>query len=324
MNAYLIHENDDWLPPFRAALRRADVPFEEWRLHEGHFDLTEEPPPGVYFNRMSASAHTRGHTASVAHARVLLPWLEARGRRVLNGAAALRLEMSKAQQGAALQRAGLRVPPTRVVSGGAEALAAAAEDLPLPFVVKPNRGGKGLGVQRFGAREAFRHFLHESELDPNKTGRALSPDGITLLQAYVEPAAPFVTRCEFVGGRFLYAIRADTSQGFELCPAEACRMDGAGDDAPLFTLREDVPANLIERYERFMQQAGLDIAGIEFIEDAEGRAWTYDVNGTTNYNPDVEAAAGESGADAVAALIARELDGARREAETRASASVGA
>ena len=33
---------------------------------------------------------------------------------------------------------------------------------------------------------------------------------------------------EFVGGEFLYAVRVDTSQGFELCPADACRID---DDA---------------------------------------------------------------------------------------------
>ena len=31
-----------------------------------------------------------------------------------------------------------------------------------------------------------------------------------------------ITRAEFVGGRFLYAVEVDTSSGFELCPADAC------------------------------------------------------------------------------------------------------
>ena len=29
---------------------------------------------------------------------------------------------------------------------------------------------------------------------------------------------------------------------------------------------------------------GLDLAGIEFVEDADGNRYTYDINGTTNYS----------------------------------------
>ena len=32
------------------------------------------------------------------------------------------------------------------------------------------------------------------------------------------------------------------------------------------------------------QGEGIDIAGIEFIEDADGKRYTYDINGTTNYS----------------------------------------
>jgi hypothetical protein len=52
-------------------------------------------------------------------------------------------------------------------------------------------------------------------------------DGITLVQRYIRAPEPFITRVEFVGGRFFYAVRVDTSQGFELCPADACQVDGA-------------------------------------------------------------------------------------------------
>ena len=304
MKAYLLHENDDWMPPFRAALGRAGVPFEEWFMDGGQFNLAGAPPEGVFFSRVSASAHTRGHAAGVEYARALLGWLGAHGRRVLNGRRALALEMSKARQLAALEQHGLRTPPTCVVSGGPGALIEAAETMPLPFVAKPNRGGKGLGVRRFDTRGAFADYARSEDF------AAASPDGLTLLQPYIEAREPIITRCEFVGGRFLYAIRADTSEGFELCPAEACRVD-AQDAAPLFVLREDVDARFIQQCERFTQAVGLDVAGLEFIEDAEGRAFVYDINATTNYNPDVERAAGVSGADAVAQLLARELDAAR-------------
>ena len=53
---------------------------------------------------------------------------------------------------------------------------------------------------------------------------------------------------------------------------------------------------------------GLDLAGIEFVTDADGTRYTYDINGTTNYNADVEAQwEGLHGMGALADLVQREL-----------------
>ena len=301
MKAYIIYENEDWMPPLREAFNNADLPYEEWFIHEGHFDVTEAPPEGVFVNRMSASSHTRGHTAAVEHTRQLLAWLERHDRRVINGSHAFELEISKVQQHAALEQAGIRTPATRAVAGGKEALLEAGKDVPTPFVTKHNRGGKGLGVQLFRTYEAFAETVRAGDLTP-------PPAHITLLQQYVEPAEPFITRCEFVDGEFLYAITSDTSEGFELCPADACRTDADADPEPLFALREDVPAELVDRYARFLEEEQIDVAGIEFIEDADGRRWTYDINGTTNYSPDVEQQNNIYGMEALADLVRRELD----------------
>src|SRR5262245_15409619 len=170
---------------------------------------------------MSASAHTRGHGLAPDHCRAVLSWLEAAGRRVVNGRRVLELEMSKVDQLTALRAAGFDVPRTFAVVGPGE-LRAVARKLPAPFVVKHNQGGKGLGVKRFDSAD---------ELD----GYEGSPDGITLVQEYVAPAEPFITRVEIVGGEFVYAIKADVGRGgFELCPADACAVDSV----PLFSLRE--------------------------------------------------------------------------------------
>jgi hypothetical protein len=254
---------------------------------------------------MSASSHTRGHTPSVEHTRQLIAWLERHGRRVINGLHAFELEISKVQQHAALEQAGIRTPATRAVAGGAQALLTAAQDFPTPFITKHNRGGKGLGVQLFRTPEAFEAAVEAGDLTP-------PPARITLLQQYIEAAEPFITRCEFVDGTFQYAITSDTSDGFELCPADACRTEedrcAIDGDASLFALREDVPSDLIDKYAQFLQREQIDIAGIEFIEDAEGQTWTYDINGTTNYSPEVEEKHGLSGMAAVADLIQRELE----------------
>lgn len=57
---HIIHENPEWLPPLAAALDAAGVPFEEWLLDGGSFDFSAPPPEGIFYNRMSASSHTRG------------------------------------------------------------------------------------------------------------------------------------------------------------------------------------------------------------------------------------------------------------------------
>lgn len=303
VNVTILHENPEWLPPLRDALDRRGVPHDEWFVHEGHFDVLDAPPEGVFFNRMSASSHTRGHGCSVDHTRQILAWLERHGRRVVNGLSAFELEMSKVRQYQALDRAGILVPETRAVAGGTEALLDAARDVPAPFVTKHNRGGKGLGVQLFRSVDAFEEHVRSADFEP-------SPDHVTLLQQYVEAAEPQITRCEFVGGTLVYALNADTREGFELCPAEACRTEdrcAIDGDASLFELRTELPARLIARYERFLAAEHIDVAGIEFIEDADGRCWTYDVNGTTNYNPDLEDAAEQSAWDAVAQLLGRQL-----------------
>ena len=128
-------------------------------------------------------------------------------------------------------------------------------------------------------------------------------DGVLLVQEYVEPAEPRITRAEVVGGGLVYAITADTGRGgFQLCPADACAVDGT--PASLFALRtEPLPAGLADAYESFARWHGLEVAGFEFIETADGRAVTYDVNTNTNYNPDVEAVAPRSAARAVARYL---------------------
>jgi hypothetical protein len=304
---YVIHENPDWFPPFAAAFEEEGVPYEEWPLYgDGVLDLDRPPPRGVFWSRMSASSHTRGHLLAKDHTRAVLRWLAAHGRRVVGGVDVLELEMSKVAQLVALHAAGLDVPRTVAVVGR-DRLAGQARALPLPFVAKHNQGGKGLGVRRFDSYEAFDAYVSGPEFDE-------PVDGVTLLQEYVEPAQPFVTRVEIVGGRFLYALAASTSRGFELCPADACAvdptcpMDGAAAGG-LFELRKDFVPPLLPAYLEFARRHGIEIAGFEYIETASGRLVTYDVNTNTNYNPAVEAQADRSGPREVA----RYLGGLLRE-----------
>ena len=305
---YVIHENEEWTTHLFKRLDELQLPYEDWFINEGLVDLNATPPEGVFYSRMSASSHTRGHRYAPEMADSLLAWLEHHGRTVFNGTRALRLEVSKVNQYMALNAAGIRTPKT-IASNGREQIIAAAEKLDAPsFITKHNRAGKGLGVRLFHSIEALKEYLDGGEFDP-------SIDGITLIQEYIQAPEPFITRCEFVGGKFVYAVQVDTSEGFELCPADACRIDDlfcpAGEqpeEKPKFQVVEGFEDPIIAKYEEFLRQNDIAVAGIEFIRNAAGEIFTYDVNTNTNYNSDAEAPAGKFGMLELAKLLGKELE----------------
>lgn len=276
------------------------APYKEWLLDEGVLNFSEEPPQGVFYNRMSASSHTRGHRWGPEYTLNLMAWLERHGRTVVNGSRAAQLEVSKLLQYAELEKFGLRVPVTRAAIGK-DHIVEAANQFEGPFITKHNRAGKGLGVQLFRSLDALRSYVDGPDYE--------APiDGITLLQEYIEAPEPFITRMEFIGGKFHYAVRVDTSQGFLLCPADSCQV---GDQlcpttgGAKFQIIEGFESELIEPLERLLKENDVQVAGVEFIVDREGRPYIYDINVNTNYNAAAEKAAGvQGGMDRVAELLA--------------------
>ena len=303
---HVIHENAAWLEPLAIAFDRHSFPWRDWFLDRGVFDLSQSPPEGVFYNRMSASSHTRDHRFAAELTAAVLAWLEGHRRRIVNGSSALDLEISKARQYAALEAAGIRTPDTVLVAGSELLVAAARQHFTEdPFILKPNRGGKGLGVRLFHSADALAAYLDGTDYQP-------PVDGLHLLQQYVRAPAPLITRAEFVGGKFMYAVEVDTSDGFELCPADACSVGNAfcpvGEEPRAkFRIIDDIETSLKRRYAAFLARNDIEVAGIEFITDADGVVYTYDVNTNTNYNPDAETRAGRSGMDTLARYLGAEL-----------------
>ena len=301
MTVYALHENPDWFPPFAAAFDDAGLDYEEWPLTTGAIDLDADPPEGIFWNRLSASSHTRNHPFAKDYTRALLEWLEAHGRRVVNGRSVVEMEVSKVRQLTALKAFGIDVPRTLAVIGKDDLLARSAT-VPTPFITKHNQGGKGLGVRRFDDLASFETYVGSDEFEQ-------PVDGITLLQEYVQPKEPFITRAETVGYEYVYAITADTARGgFQLCPADACELDEQGRPKAaesLFALREGFQHPIIDQFLGFARKHRLEIAGFEFIEAADGRIVTYDVNTNTNYNPAVERIAPKSGPGEIARYLQR-------------------
>ena len=301
---HILYENAAWLPPLTDALHARGLPHTPHFIDGGHFDVHAEPAAGLYVNRMSPSAHTRGHGDGVVFLREYLSYLDRWGRRTVNGSASFALEVSKVRQHAALEAAGVLTPRTIAVVG-TRTLKAAARTLPLPFITKHNQGGKGIGVQLFRDLEAFDAYVDGPSFEP-------AFDGVTLLQAYIEPREPYITRVEIVDGQFLYALRASTEQGFQLCPADACQIQDAsfcpvGETGKFAVSPVTAEDPLVRAYLSLCRAWSIDAVGIEFVEGRDGRRYTYDLNFNTNYNSEVEEAVNVRGMGGWAALCERLL-----------------
>ena len=297
---FMIHENPEWLPPFAAAFADRNACFTDWNMADHDLDLGQTPPEGVFYNRMSASSFTRGHDRVPELTSITLAWLERHGRRVINGSRALQLEVNKAAQYAALEAAGITVPRTLVGLGFPAITRLLDRFGEGPVILKPNRGGKGSGVVGFKTAAAAAAAIKAGDIEP-------SIDGVTLVQSYIQSPRGIVTRAEFIGGKFHYAVEIDATKGFELCPSEVCQMPGK-EAPPQFTIIDSIDPELQRGFETFLEVNDVDIAGIEFVTDVNGHSYTYDVNTNTNYNPDAEKIAARNAPAAVAQFLITELD----------------
>jgi hypothetical protein len=305
---YVLHENSEWTIHLQHRLDELGLPYELWHLDQGLLDLSSEPPKGIFYNRISASSHTRDHRYAPEFTQAVIAWLDRHDRIVINGTSALRLEVSKVNQYMALNKSGIETPKT-LAAVGKKQIIEAANLLHMPsFITKHNRAGKGQGVQLFHSIQALQDYIDGPNFDP-------PIDGITLIQQYIESPQPFIVRHEFIAGKFLYGVKVDTSQGFQLCPADACSIEDMfcpTDDVRTsvkakFEILENYRPAFIDSYEKFLKDNNIQIAAIEAIQDSNGISYAYDVNTNTNYNSDAEKIVGQFAMLEIANYLAAKL-----------------
>jgi len=309
---HIIHENDLWTTPLITHLQNMEVPYEDWFINEGKLDLQKEPPEGIFYNRMSASSHTRQHRYAVELTDTILSWLEAHGRKVINDSRALALEVRKTQQLTALNAFDIPTPISLVANSKTDLLQAAKDLDQLPFIVKPNRGGKGLGVKLY-------HTLKQLETDILEDSHPQSLDGILIVQQYVKPIDGRITRVEMIGDQLYYAVSVDATGGFELCPADSCNVEGEfcpaeathsdSNVTPKFNIIPEYTNPDTAKYISMFKSKGISIGALEYVLAENGLRYVYDVNTNTNYNAEAESRHGKrvSGMKRIADYLSSEL-----------------
>jgi hypothetical protein len=290
----IYYEHPDWYRPLFQQLDARGVNWEKIHAGKHSYDLAmREPEYSLVFNRMSPSAWQRGLGHVIFYTMNYLQHLEAQGVRVVNGSRAFTHETSKALQLTLLESLGLPYPKALVINHPSQALAA-AEKIGYPLVVKPNIGGSGAGIIRFDRPEQLKSAAEENQL-------YFGIDQVALVQEFFPARDSVITRVEVLGGKFLYAIQIHTTgDTFNLCPADICQSTRGEElvrpacpvDAPKNGLQVEgyaPPRQVVQDVERIMQEAGIEVGGIEYvIDDRDGRLLYYDVNALSNFVADPE------------------------------------
>ena len=174
----------------------------------------------------------------------VLAWLVRWGRRVVNGPGALDLEISKVRQYAASSATAFR---RRGPSWWPGATASQRRCAHFRVTGDPEAepGRQGAGRATVPVRRSLDAYLAGAAYEARWTG-------MRLLQEYIRAQRPVITRAEFVGGRFLYAVEVDTSDGFELArrmPARSATPTArsARRHAQKFTIIDGIPIVAAER-----------------------------------------------------------------------------
>tara|TARA_R110000868_G_C10803869_1_gene757321 strand:+ start:77 stop:997 length:921 start_codon:yes stop_codon:yes gene_type:complete len=303
MKVYIIHENDEWTLSLKLELKKLEVNFEDWHVEKANIDLGKNPPEGIFYNRMSASSHARGHRYAPEFTATILNWLKHHKRRIINNGNALALEISKSLQYLKLNESGIKTPKS-IYCNSKEHIVKAADHFSKPFITKHNRAGRGLGVKLFQNKDELKKYVNGSNFEH-------SIDGITILQDYIEANPKVIHRVEFINSKFFYTVQVDASESFELCPADACNVEEqfcpTNPDGNKFMILKDYKNSEIVTYEKFLEQNDIEIAGIEYITDTSGIHYSYDVNTNTNYNSVAEKKSGMFGMKQIALFLKEEL-----------------
>ena len=182
----IYYEHPDWFRALFAELDRRGIRYVKLDASRFSYDAAAQGNrSALFFNRMSASAYLRGHGHGIFFTRDYLAHLERSGVRVINGAEAFSLEISKAAQLSLMNSIGVPFPRTRIINHTEEARAAAAE-LGFPLIIKPNIGGRGAGIVRLNSAAELQQALTGGMID-------LGIDSTALVQEFIPARDPLAS-----------------------------------------------------------------------------------------------------------------------------------
>ena len=270
----ILYEHPEWFIPLFAEFDRRGLPYVKLHIPEHAFDPTELVLPySLVVNRVSAYPSTASSPTIVFYVNQYLAYLDRMGVPVINGHYAYTVGLSKALQGAILQKLGLQSPRSIMIHAAKQA-PSVAERLQFPLIIKPSIGGSGAGIQKFESMDQLQEYVSEPTIE-------LGIDGTALVQEFLPARGQEIVRVEVLDGEFLYALRLPIAEGsFNYCPADGCNITEGGLAVQTYT----PPPHIIEEVKAILAASGADIGGVEYlVNDRTGEVTYYDINPLSNF-----------------------------------------
>ena len=108
-----------------------------------------------------------------------------------------------------------------------------------------------------------------------------------MAQTYIQPVYGYINRVEILDGQLLYALRVYPTEGFNLCPADACEVDAAHTSQARFELNPQLAPHTLDAILGLFTSLGLDFGSIEFLTGPDGADYFYDLNLNSNYRTQI-------------------------------------
>ncbi|MFN8342857.1 MAG: hypothetical protein U0V64_14435 [Cyclobacteriaceae bacterium] len=273
----ILYEHPCWFKPLFEELLRRHIPFV--RINAAHHQYNpaeKETPFSMVVNRVSPTAHFRGHGAALQHTLNYLHHLEGLGVRVINGSTPFEIELSKARQINIFQQLGLPFPRTRIVNH-LDQILPASFSLRYPLLVRPVTGGNGLGVYRFEQPGQLQKAIQLRQV-------SLGPDHHALIQEYIRPYKQVIIHAEIRRRRFFRA--------WTLPATGAVHVDGGKGTVAWHERKEFQPESaIIHQLNQIAERAALDFGSVDLVTSEETRSAVYltidAIGSLTDVHPDI-------------------------------------
>ncbi len=287
----VLYESPEWSNLHLAQLLEAKgVEAELIDLREGFLFLADEPPLGLYINRVFPSAVMRGSAPSISLAQRYVLWLESKGKRVINPSQSSHYDYDKAATYIELSQIGILVPQT-LVCGSMESLKEGAHALGFPLILKHNLGGRAYQTKIFQSQAEW-----EEELT---RGVDFGADHLLLLQRYICPLGDYTLRAEVVGDELMCLLRRYVAAGGISSWSRGSRYEVVS-----YPEGEVVSLSL-----RVARETGMEMGGLDFIRDKEGQLYLLELNATSNFTPEYIDLLGFDPVERMAEYIIQEAKG---------------
>ncbi len=264
----VIFDRADWNQPLLQALEHRNVHLLAQRFDE---PLSEDSfrDVGVVFNRVSCGSGPRDPTAHHKLLHDLSSW-EKKGLRVINGARAHSIGISKLEQGVLIRGLELHYPCSKRVNGTA-VLQDLAQEMQFPLLLKPDAGGSGEGIE----------FVSE-HLQLNRLGsvhqQSVKQFDDYLLQEFHQAVDGCIFRLEYIAGNLVYCLRIVLGDTHNYCPADGC---GIREGSVTLIEPDD---RVLEEGRRILSAAGVEVGSVEFLHSSRtGQRIYFDLNPYSNF-----------------------------------------